>query len=236
MNAYERITAPADLPQWFTLTQTKPLLRQGANALDAAPGTDPSHDPGVTLETATPGEIKSRGTGLTIRAGVAASPFGHCLIGETPRGICHLSFFDERDREDAIAGMVAGWPLAGVEWDNAQAARIAGEVFHPAPCPSSPWKLFVRGTPFQLRVWRTLLRVPPGALVSYGKLAAASGNPNASRATGRAVGANPVAFLIPCHRVIRETGIPGHYRWGAVRKHAILAWESARHSTPTVPE
>ena len=124
----------------------------------------------------------------------------------------------------------ADWPLTTVEWNDAQAARISGEIFSPAAIPSSPWKLFVRGTPFQLRVWRALLRVPPGTLVSYGALAAATGNPHASRATGTAVGRNAIAFLIPCHRVIRETGIPGHYRWGSVRKRAILAWEAARAS------
>lgn len=230
MNSYDRIAAPADLPQWFTLTHAKHLLRQGAIALDAAPGGDPSHDPGVTLDAASPGEIKARGGGMTILAGVTESPFGRCLIGDTPRGICHLSFFDEGDPKSAIAEIQADWPLATIERNDAQVARIAGEVFHPTPCPSSPCKLFVRATPFQLRVWRALLRVPPGTLVSYGKLAAAAGNPNASRATGSAVGANPVAVLIPCHRVIRETGIPGHYRWGAVRKRTIIAWESARIS------
>jgi AraC family transcriptional regulator, regulatory protein of adaptative response / methylated-DNA-[protein]-cysteine methyltransferase len=104
---------------------------------------------------------------------------------------------------------------------------MADRIFSKAPT-ASPWKLFVRGTPFQLRVWRALLNVEPGTLVSYGKLAAASGNPNASRATGTAVGSNAISYLIPCHRVIRETGISGHYRWGAVRKRAILAWENSR--------
>jgi AraC family transcriptional regulator of adaptative response/methylated-DNA-[protein]-cysteine methyltransferase len=134
------------------------------------------------------------------------------------------------------------WPLANVEADDAHAARLAAMIFSAAP-PSAPWKLFVRGTPFQLRVWRALLYVRPGTLVSYGKLAAAAGNPNASRATGSAaggargvrvsggaVGGNAISYLIPCHRVIRETGISGHYRWGAVRKRAILAWEAGRHA------
>ena len=224
---------PKDFLQCLTLSHAKELLSQGENVLDSAldsglSGPGRLHDLCVTLEAATPGEIKSRGAGMTIRAGVAGSPFGRCLIGESTRGICHLSFFDEGNREHAIAEMRADWPLADVEWDDAQAARTGARIFSLSPAAGSPWKLFVRGTPFQLRVWRALLRVPPGALVSYGKLAAASGNPNASRAAGTAVGGNAISFLIPCHRVIRETGIPGHYRWGAIRKRAILAWESGR--------
>ncbi len=222
---------PKDFLQCLTLSHARELLRQGENVLDAALDTGLSgpgrlHDLCVTLEAATPGEIKARGAGMTILAGVAASPFGNCLIGESPRGICHLSFFDEGERDHAISEMNDEWPLAAISWDNDHAASLCGKIFSAAPSPSSPWKLFVRGTPFQLRVWRALLRVPPGALASYGMIAAAAGNPRASRATGTAVGSNAISFLIPCHRVIRETGIPGHYRWGAVRKRAILAWES----------
>jgi AraC family transcriptional regulator, regulatory protein of adaptative response / methylated-DNA-[protein]-cysteine methyltransferase len=223
---------PKDFLQCLTLSHARELLRRGENVLDAAldaglSGPGRLHDLCISLEAATPGEIKARGAGMTIRAGVAASPFGNCLIGETPRGICHLSFFDEEGRDVAIAEMQADWPLAEISWNDEHAALLCGKIFSPAPDESSHWKLFVRGTPFQLRVWRALLRVPPGALVSYGKLAAAAGNPNASRATGTAVGGNAISFLIPCHRVIRETGISGHYRWGATRKRAILAWESA---------
>lgn len=222
---------PKDFLQCLTLSHARKLLRSGQNVLDAAldsglSGPGRLHDLCITLEAATPGEIKARGAGMTIRAGVAASPFGNCLIGESPRGICHLSFFDEGERDHAIGEMHDEWPLAAVAWDDYYAASLCGKIFSSAATPSSPWKLFVRGTPFQLRVWRALLRVPPGALVSYGAIAAASGNPNASRATGTAVGSNAISFLIPCHRVIRETGIPGHYRWGAVRKRAILAWEA----------
>ena len=226
---------PKDFLQCLTLSHVRELLCQGEAALDPAlasglSGPNRRHAPRVTLEAATPGEIQARGAGMTIHAGVAESPFGHCLIGESPRGICHLSFFVLPDRDTAIAAMRADWPLATVEWNDAQAAQISGEIFSPAAIPSSPRKLFVRGTPFQLRVWRALLRVPAGTLVSYGTLAAATGNPHASRATGTAVGRNAIAFLIPCHRVIRETGIPGHYRWGVVRKRAILTWEAAKAS------
>jgi AraC family transcriptional regulator of adaptative response/methylated-DNA-[protein]-cysteine methyltransferase len=185
-------------------------------------------DCGVILETATPAEITARGAGLTLQAGIAVSPFGHCLIARCPRGIRHLSFFNERGREIAAAEMRAAWPLAEVLWNDRAAADLMHEIFHGEPGTGDALTLRIRGTPFQLRVWRALLRVPPGAVVSYGNLAAAAGNPNAARATGRAVGANPVAFLIPCHRVVRADGDSGHYRWGAARKRAMLAWEMAR--------
>lgn len=225
---------PKDFLQCLTLSHAKELLRCGHNVLDSShesglSGPGRLHDLCVSLEAATPGEIKARGAGMLIRAGVAQSPFGNCLIAETTRGICHLSFFDDGEREHAIAEMRRDWPLANVEADDTNAARLAAMIFTPAP-PSAPWKLFVRGTPFQLRVWRALLHVGSGTLVSYGRLAAAAGNPNASRATGSAVGGNAISYLIPCHRVIRETGISGHYRWGAVRKRAILAWEAGRNA------
>jgi len=252
---------PKDFLQCLTLSHARELLRQGENVLHAAltsglSGPGRLHDLCVTLDAATPGEIKARGEGLTIRAGYADSPFGLCLIGETPRGICHLSFFDEGGLDNAAAEMQAEWPKAHVTWDNKPAARYVYQIFKPFPpssspasaakpstsgvpapdiadaalpaTPSTPLKLYVCGTPFQLRVWRALLQVPPGMLVSYGKLAAAAGNPHAARAAGSAVGDNPISFLIPCHRVIRETGVVGHYRWGAVRKRAVLAWESSR--------
>jgi len=217
---------PKDFLQCLTLSHARSLLCDGASFLNTA--FDPQLSGCVSLDAATPGEIKTRGSGMTICAGVTDSPFGSCLIGETTRGICHLSFFDERDRENAIAEMHADWPQAALIWNDRQTAGLAKEIFSPAPNLSAPLKLYVRGTPFQLRVWRALLRVPPGALVSYGTLATAAGNTKASRATGSAVGSNAISWLIPCHRVIRETGIPGQYRWGAVRKHAMLAWENAR--------
>ena len=202
---------------------------------DARPGpllleNDSPWNPGVVLIAATPGEIPSRGIGVTLDAGLAACPFGHCLIAETARGICHLAFFDEENRAQARAELHAAWPQAEVLWNDAHAARLAAEIFAPSLTekPSSPRRVFVRGTSFQLCVWRALLRVPAGSHVSYRALAAAAGHPDASRATGTAVGKNPVAFLIPCHRVIRANGTPGQYRWGALRKRAMLAWESAR--------
>lgn len=183
------------------------------------------------LETATADEIASRGAGMTIRAGIADSPFGRCLIGETPRGICHLSFFDDEEGEErSTTEMCQEWPLAVVSWDHNHAARLASRMFSPKSDTESPavWKVFVCGTDFQIRVWKELLRIPLGSTVSYRELATAVGNPKASRATGTAVGRNPISLIIPCHRVIRCDGSYGNYRWGIQRKHAILTWEALR--------
>ncbi len=225
---------PKDFLQCLTLRHAKDLLKRGESVLDASleaglSGPGRLHDLCVTLEAATPGEIKSRGEGLAIRAGVARSPFGNCLLGETPRGICHLSFFDGPERANAADELRHDWPLAEISWDDSFAESLAERVFSQST-PGRSWNLHVKGTAFQLRVWRALLEIPPGTLASYGRIAALAGNPNASRATGSAVGSNAISFLIPCHRVIRETGISGHYRWGAVRKRAILAWEAGRVS------
>ncbi len=222
---------PKDFLQCLTLSDAKDALLRGSSVLDAAldvglSGPGRLHDLCVTLEAATPGEIKARGRGMEIRAGVADSPFGPCLIAGTTRGICHLSFFDDGGGHDAFGELDAEWPLATVSRDDAFAGKLVAGIFNPTG--GNTWKLHVRGTAFQLRVWRALLAIPSGDLASYAKLAALAGNPNASRATGSAVGSNPVSFLIPCHRVIRATGIVGNYRWGGARKRAMLAWESAR--------
>ncbi len=226
--AFQRLFAkwvgaePQDIMQCLTLADAKELLNQTSLAPPAL---------NVILEAATPAEVKARGSGLAICAGVTDTPFGRCLIGDSPRGICHLSFFDEGDRDSAIAEMHADWPLAAVIWNDRQAAHLTREIFSLTPDPDSSWKVYVAGTPFQIRVWNALLAIPPGALVSYGRIAAAAGSPNATRAAGTAVACNSVSFLIPCHRVIRETGLAGDYRWGTVRKRAILAWEHARKSS-----
>ncbi|MEQ1860066.1 MAG: methylated-DNA--[protein]-cysteine S-methyltransferase [Chthoniobacteraceae bacterium] len=220
---------PKDFLQCLTLEHARALLRGGRSVLDAAIGSGLSgpgrlHDLAVALEAATPGEIKSGGAGWTIRVGYAQSPFGLCLIGETPRGVCHLSFHDGADRD--LSELHREWPAAQVARDDREAARIASRIFTPASRPSTV-RAFVRGTEFQVRVWRALLRVPSGGVTSYGQLASAMGQPTAARAVGSAVGANAISFLIPCHRVIRETGISGNYRWGPLRKRAMLAWETA---------
>jgi AraC family transcriptional regulator of adaptative response/methylated-DNA-[protein]-cysteine methyltransferase len=225
---------PKDFLQCLTVTHAKELLRQGRSVLDATLGTglsSPSrlHDLCISLEAASPGEVKSGGEGWTITVGFADSPFGKCLIGEGHRGLCHLSFVDSNHKSAALAGVKSQWPRAYLQRDDTAVSQLANRIFartHVGKSPA-PLRAFVRGTPFQVRVWRALLQVQRGTLVSYGGLAAAVGRPTAARAVGSAVGQNPLAYLIPCHRVIRETGVLGDYRWGQVRKRVILAWENA---------
>jgi AraC family transcriptional regulator of adaptative response/methylated-DNA-[protein]-cysteine methyltransferase len=176
------------------------------------------------LAIATADEIRARGSGLTIRAGFAESPYGHCLIADSPRGICCLSFFDVADEKAAAAELRDVWPLATVVRDPSHARALAADVFE----SDRGMSVYAAGTDFQVRVWRELMRIPLGGTISYGELAAKVGNPHASRATGSAVGANPVSFLIPCHRVIRANGEIGHYHWGAELKRAMLEWEASR--------
>jgi len=225
---------PKDFLQCLTLAHAKELLRAGESVLDAAlsaglSGPGRLHDLCVGLEAASPGEWKSGGEGWTIVVGLADSPFGRCLIAESPRGICHLSFIETENGAAELAALAADWPRARLQRTDAAAARLARRVFErPDRAGSRPaLRAWVRGTPFQVRVWRALLALPPGTLVSYGGLAAALGKPTAARAVGTAVGQNPLAYLIPCHRVIRETGVIGDYRWGRTRKQAIVAWEGA---------
>ncbi len=225
---------PKDFLQCLTLSHAKELLRQGKSVLDVAlnsglSGPSRLHDLSVSLEAASPGELKSGGEGWTITAGFADSPFGRCLVGNSPRGICHLSFVESEDGSVEWAALQENWPQARLRRDDAFASSLSDRIFKPAARAKSqqPLRAFVGGTVFQVRVWRALLQVQPGTLVSYGGLAAALDKPTTSRAVGTAVAQNPLAYLIPCHRVIRETGMFGDYRWGRVRKRAIVAWESS---------
>jgi AraC family transcriptional regulator of adaptative response/methylated-DNA-[protein]-cysteine methyltransferase len=234
-SAWAAVT-PKDFLQCLTVAHAKALLRRGDNVLQAALGAGLSgpgrlHDLCVTLEAASPGELKAGGAGWTIAAGYAGSPFGRCLVGSGPRGVCHLGFVESADGAPEWAALHDDWPQARLRRDDAQAARIAAQVFaRPGARDGQPLRASVRGTAFQVRVWRALLQLPPGALVSYGQLAAALGQPSAARAVGTAIGRNPLAYLIPCHRVIRETGVVGGYRWGRERKRAMLAWEGVGHA------
>ena len=222
---------PKDFLQCLTFEHVKRLLGDGHNVLDVAidaglSGPGRLHDLCVSLEAASPGEMKSGGAGIEIQYGVSVTPFGEALIGETKRGICHLSFVDH-DRAAARAVLCSQWPNAKFRRNDSRVADLAAEICsHGRPAITSrPLRAFVRATEFQLRVWRALLRVPAGSLTTYGRLAQAIGQSRAARAVGTAVGANPVAFIIPCHRVIRETGALGHYHWDPIRKRAIVGWE-----------
>lgn len=215
---------PKDFLQCLTLENARERLRSGQSVFDAALDAGLSsagrlHDLCVTLEAATPGELKAGGAGWEIGAGFAETPFGLCCVGEGPRGVCFLEFVENRDP----GSLLAAWPNAAVRWDDSVAEAITAKMFQPGS--RGELRAWVRGTPFQVRVWRALMRIPCGVLVSYGQLAEAVGHPGAARAVGSAVGANSLAYLIPCHRVIRETGVSGHYRWGAARKRVMLGWE-----------
>lgn len=222
---------PKDFLQCLTLARAKDLLRTGESVLHAAldaglSGPGRLHDLCVTLEAASPGELKSGGAGWTISFGFAETPFGKCLIAESPRGVCHLSFVE--NEKSSLPELQRDWPVAKLKRDDFVAKEIAGKIFaRNKNSHSHLLRTFVRGTSFQVRVWRALLQIPPGALTSYGRLANAIGKPTASRAVGAAVGQNPLAYLIPCHRVIRETGAFGHYHWDPIRKRAMIAWEGS---------
>lgn len=190
-------------------------------------GSGRLHDLMITLHAVTPGEIRSGGEGLTLRYGSAPSPFGPCLLAMSERGVCRLAFTPPERPETVRAELAARWPRAHLVEDTAAAAAMAAAIFAGAP-PRRPLALWVRGSNFQLQVWQALLRVPPGQVVSYQALAQAVGRPGAARAVGNAVGDNPVAYLIPCHRVIRKSAGLGDYRWGRSRKQVLLAWERGR--------
>jgi AraC family transcriptional regulator of adaptative response/methylated-DNA-[protein]-cysteine methyltransferase len=225
---------PKDFLQFLTLEHVKALLREGQDVLSAAleaglSGPGRLHDLCVSLEAVSPGELKSGGSGLNILFGFAATPFGDCLVGQSERGICHLAFVDNEGPDTALDELRNKWPEARLRRSDRTAAGLASRIFErPGGNSKRPTlRAFVKGTTFQVRVWCALLRVPPGSLVTYGQLAAAIGQPSAARSVGSAVGQNPLAYLIPCHRVIRETGVLGDYRWGRVRKRAIVAWETS---------
>lgn len=226
---------PKAFLQCLTVSHARKALRAGSSVLDSAlnaglSGPGRLHDLCVNLEAASPGEVKSGGEGWLIRTAFVESPFGSCLVGESPRGICHLSFVDSTDRAAAVETILLDWPSASIKWDRTVADRIdcAFSDAHSAN-PQSSLRAVVKGTEFQIRVWRALLHIPCGTLTSYGQLAESLGAPRAARAVGSAIGQNRLAWLIPCHRVIRETGVVGEYRWGAVRKKTIVAWETASH-------
>ena len=232
---------PKDFLQCLTLSHARELLREGRNVLDASMNSGLSgpgrlHDLCVKLESASPGELKSGGEGWIIHYGIGDSPFGKCLLGKSPRGICHFSFIESEDGLAELAALQHDWPRARLNRDDPSISGFLSWIFErPVNSSSRPTlQYFVQGTAFQLQVWRALLHVKPGTLTSYGYLAAKLGKPNAARAVGAAVGQNPLAYLIPCHRVIRETGVISSYRWGQERKRAILARESShRFSTET---
>ncbi|GAB5402451.1 MAG: methylated-DNA--[protein]-cysteine S-methyltransferase [Aureliella sp.] len=231
---------PKKFLQCLTVQAARERLKSGRSVLEASldvglSGPGRLHDLTVLLEAATPGEIKSGGASWTIQAGFAETHLGDCFIAESPRGICNLEFVAHWDRDVARELLAKQWPNARVKWNQSLAKRLASNIMPSAETTTgqAPLRLLVRGTQFQVRVWQALLRIPPGCLVSYGHVAEEIGNTKASRAVGSAIGKNQIAYLIPCHRVIRETGIVGDYRWGTIRKKTMIAAELARFGDDT---
>jgi AraC family transcriptional regulator, regulatory protein of adaptative response / methylated-DNA-[protein]-cysteine methyltransferase len=223
--------SPKRFLQFITKESAKELLSRSENLLDTAYGVGLSslgrlHDLFVTAEAVTPGEYKSGGEGLTVRFGLHETPFGRALIAVTERGICHLGFVESSEGV-AIDTLVSNWPGASMVEDQRATAPLVRPIFDLGQSEQSKLRLHLRGTNFQLKVWEALLRIPLGAVSSYEGLAATAGYPGASRAVGTALARNPIAVLIPCHRVIRKLGEFGNYRYGVARKKALLGWEAA---------
>ncbi|HSK66320.1 MAG TPA: methylated-DNA--[protein]-cysteine S-methyltransferase [Anaerolineales bacterium] len=219
--------SPKRFLQFLTKESAKELLSRSENLLETTHQVGLSslgrlHDLFVTTEAVTPGEFKTGGEGVTLRYGLHASPFGTCLVAVTERGICHLGFVQSSEG-DAIDNLVAEWRNARMVEDPRSTAPLVSAIFDAAP--GTPLHVHLRGTNFQLKVWEALLQVPAGSVTTYEGLAQRIGQPNASRAVGSAVGHNPIAVLIPCHRVIRKVGDFGNYRYGALRKKALLVRE-----------
>ena len=225
---------PKDFLQCLTAEHAKGRLRDSVSVLESAleaglSGPGRLHDLLICLEAASPGEIRSGGEGLRIEWGLAETPFGICSIGWSLRGICHLAFDETPTLTGLPSRLRKDWPAAEFLRNDRGAARLVKEVFNGTQkrgALGSSLRAFVRGTPFQVQVWRALLKIPEGSLATYRWAAGAVGSPKACRAVGAACGANPVAYLIPCHRVIRETGVVDGYRWGTHRKKAMLGREA----------
>jgi len=226
--------SPKRFLQCLAAGEARRAIHQGGNVLDAAfsaglSGPSRLHDLFVVAEAMTPGAYRKKGAGETIRFGLANGPFGAALIGATGKGVCWLSFFGKASIEAQIDEMKADWPAARFVEDREAIQPLADRAFAFAQGAGAgePVGLHVQGTNFQIKVWQALMRIPFGALVTYGDIARSLGAPRASRAVGAAVGANMISLLIPCHRVILASGVVHNYRWGAPRKKAILAMESA---------
>ena len=222
--------SPKRFLQFLTKEGAKELLIRSENLLDTTHQVGLSslgrlHDLFVTAEAVTPGEYKSGGAGVTIRYSIHPTPFGKCLIATTELGICHLSFV-QTSEGNAIDQLVTDWNQARMIEDHRSTISLIEPIFdlrynH----RGKPLNVHLRGTNFQLKVWEALLQIPAGEVTTYAGIASRIGNPNATRAVGTAVGHNPIAVLIPCHRVIRKVGEFGNYRYGALRKKALLARE-----------
>lgn len=223
--------SPKKFLQYLSLSYAKSIIREPEHSLSAVAwetglsGTGRLHDLFVQIEGMTPGAYKDGGAGLTIHYSFATTPFGDMLIASTTKGICHMAFAAEK--QQAMDVLLHKFPRASytqiTDSYQQEALRIFGYDWSRLP----EIKLHLKGTAFQLKVWESLLSIPKGSAISYASLAARAGYPGASRAAGTAIGKNPVAFIIPCHRVLQASGHAGGYHWGPDRKLAMIGWEAA---------
>ena len=223
--------SPKKFLQYLTVEHAKKMLKENqATLFDTAfetglSGTGRLHDLFINIEGMTPGEYKNGGENLSINYSFAESPFGNILVASTAKGICHIAFAD--DEKKALEVLQKTFPNADYKQMVDLAQQNVLYIFTHDWSKLNQIKLHLKGTEFQLKVWETLLKIPMGQLTTYGNIAKQIQQPNASRAVGTAIGDNPVAFLIPCHRVIQSTGVFGQYHWGSTRKTAIIGWEAA---------
>jgi AraC family transcriptional regulator of adaptative response/methylated-DNA-[protein]-cysteine methyltransferase len=228
--------SPKRFLQVLTLEYAKQLLQTNTmSVFDASTDVGLSsgsrlYDHFVQLTAVTPAEFKQQGAGLSIFFGIHETSFGNAFIALTARGVCQLVFIGSQTKLQLVQGLTQAWPLAELIEDFEKTAVIAEQIFSPNSSSDKPLSILVKGTNFQVNVWRALLTIPQGELQSYTQIAQQIGRPRSIRAVGTAVGANPVAFLIPCHRVIRQSGELGGYRWGLTRKQAIIVRETAKGS------
>ncbi len=225
-------TTPKKFLQYISIGYAKQLLKeQQATLFDAAfetglSGTGRLHDLFIHIEGMTPAEYKNGGRNLMINYSFADSPFGSLIVASTPKGICYLAFVD--DEKEAVAHLQKQFPHALFQRREDLLQQNALSIFQKGRGSLPEIKLHLKGTPFQLKVWEALLKIPLGKLSTYGRVAAQINNAGASRAVGTAIGSNPVSFLIPCHRVIQSSGAFGGYMWGSTRKTAMIGWEIAK--------
>lgn len=226
--------SPIQFMQFMTLDYTKQKLAESKSILETSleaglSGPGRLHDLFVTFEAMTPGDFKKHGAGLNIFYDFNNSPFGDYLIATTERGICHLGFVKGDKRSEALNQLFDKWPGAVFIESRKPVNLIAKDIFrHDSNKKPGPFHLHLKGTNFQINVWKALLNIPEGWVVSYQDIASFIGRPKAFRAVANAIAINPVAYLIPCHRVIAKSGKIHQYRWGSARKKALLGWEAAR--------
>jgi AraC family transcriptional regulator of adaptative response/methylated-DNA-[protein]-cysteine methyltransferase len=224
--------SPKKFLQYITVEHAKKMLKEKqASLFDTAfetglSGTGRLHDLFVNIEGMTPGEYKNGGESLSVNYSFAESPFGNMLVASTPKGICYMAFAD--DETKALNELQTIFPNASYRQMVDMAQQNVLYIFTHNWTKLTQIKLHLKGTAFQLKVWETLLKIPMGQLSSYGNIAKHIELPKAARAVGTAIGDNPVAFLIPCHRVIQSSGVFGQYHWGSIRKTAMIGWEAAR--------